>query len=120
MSALQNVINRTFRCVSAVLALLLITEISTFANASQQSPTLANDISLAREFLRSLYPDLSGKKYTLVSPRLRVMTTQIRRFGILNLLLVTIPKIGLWDMPEVGWGTNRKTSSLAPFTRSST
>jgi hypothetical protein len=38
---------------------------STFANASQQSPTLANDISLAREFLRSLYPDLSGKKYAL-------------------------------------------------------
>ena len=65
MSALQNAINRAFRCVSAVLALLLITETSTFANASQQSPTLANDISLAREFLRSLYPDLSGKKYTL-------------------------------------------------------
>jgi hypothetical protein len=36
MSALQNVINRTFRCISAVLALALITEISTFANASQQ------------------------------------------------------------------------------------
>jgi hypothetical protein len=65
MAALQNAINRTFRCVSAVLALLLITEISTFANASQQSPTLADNISLAREFLRSLYPDLSGKKYSL-------------------------------------------------------
>jgi hypothetical protein len=65
MSALQNAINRAFRCVSAVLALALITEICTSANSSQPSPTLANDISFARKFLRSLYPDLSGKKYTL-------------------------------------------------------
>jgi hypothetical protein len=65
MSTLQNGTNRAFRCVSAVLALALITEICTSANSSQPSPTLANNISFAREFLRSLYPDLSGKKYTL-------------------------------------------------------
>ena len=65
MSALQNVINRAFRCVSVVLALALITEISTSASSSQPSSTLANNISFAREFLRSLYPDLSGKRYTL-------------------------------------------------------